>query len=147
MEEIKDFNSQGDHFHEEHKGQDNNDDPHPGEFVSPEGFNTHNIYCRRCGSTILLKGVGKLVESPRSLPLNKTSQEEHLRWFWFVKDMWSFENLGFSMPTDNNTAKYLTCADCESEILGVHVLQGEHVNNNFLCHKRVELGEKPTKRN
>lgn len=41
---------------------------------------------------------------------------ELIKEFYHVKDMFIFENIGFSHQVDN--CKYLTCADCEAGPLG-----------------------------
>jgi len=59
---------------------------------------------------------------------------EKVVWFWHLTDMFNFENIGFS-KTINSDMKYLTCADCEREILGFQVLS--EGNNFFLAANRV----------
>ena len=44
-----------------------------------------------------------------------------LTWFWLVRDMFHFENLGFSKTVDGKV-KYLICADCERGPIGWHSL-------------------------
>ena len=39
--------------------------------------------------------------------------------FWLVKDMFDFDNVGFS-NTVNGREKYLICADCEVGPIGWH---------------------------
>lgn len=41
---------------------------------------------------------------------------EQLTHFWQVKDMYTFENIGFSNTVGN--IKYLACADCEVGPIG-----------------------------
>ena len=41
---------------------------------------------------------------------------EMLTYFWLVKDMFTFENVGFSNTI--GTTKFLTCADCEIGPIG-----------------------------
>jgi hypothetical protein len=47
----------------------------------------------------------------------KTDETDAL--FWEVGDMFKFENVGFLKTVEN--VKFLSCADCEKELLGVHV--------------------------
>lgn len=45
-------------------------------------------------------------------------ETESVSLFWAVKDMFTFQNVGFSNTVGNN--KYLTCADCEAGPIGYH---------------------------
>ena len=45
-------------------------------------------------------------------------QGEILQEHWMVSDMFTFENVGFSMTVDS--IKYLACADCECGPIGWH---------------------------
>ena len=45
---------------------------------------------------------------------------ETLHDFWFVDDMFTFENVGFSNTLEGK--KYLVCADCEVGPIGYHDL-------------------------
>jgi len=47
---------------------------------------------------------------------------EMVKDFWLVREMMTFENVGFSNTVGAST-KYLTCADCEMGPLGIHNLQ------------------------
>nr|CAI5834561.1 unnamed protein product [Callosobruchus analis] len=40
--------------------------------------------------------------------------------FWAVKEMFTFQNVGFSNTV--GTTKYLSCADCEAGPIGYHDL-------------------------
>lgn len=90
-----------------------------------DGKNRHLVKCQRCPSKILNPGMGvyKQVEFP--LPHMKQNtdksditsvEEEVIKDYWVVEDMYSFENVGFS----NSVAgvKYLSCADCEVGPIG-----------------------------
>jgi len=57
---------------------------------------------------------------------------EPLKDFWLVKDMMSFENIGFSNTVDGR--KFLVCADCERGPVGYHDLSTRHC---YLALKRV----------
>lgn len=57
---------------------------------------------------------------------------ESLKHFWLVKDMMTFENIGFSHSV--NGKKFLVCADCERGPVGYHDLTTQHC---FLALKRV----------
>ena len=49
-----------------------------------------------------------------------TSEAEVVSKCWLVKDMFHFENVGFSNTV--GMYKYLTCADCEMGPIGWHCL-------------------------
>eukprot|EP00698_Gefionella_okellyi_P021159 TRINITY_DN677_c0_g1_i2.p1 TRINITY_DN677_c0_g1~~TRINITY_DN677_c0_g1_i2.p1 ORF type:complete len:140 (-),score=16.96 TRINITY_DN677_c0_g1_i2:29-412(-) len=82
------------------------------------GKNTVLITCRLCGSKILRPNMGTLVHKPMDLPASRAGDAaaESEAWFWEVHDMFTFENIGFSHAVENR--KFLTCADCERDILG-----------------------------
>lgn len=46
------------------------------------------------------------------------TEGEDLKAFWLVKDMYTFDNVGFSNTVDS--IKYLICADCEIGPIGWH---------------------------
>ncbi|KYQ93676.1 Mss4-like family protein [Tieghemostelium lacteum] len=92
------------------------------------------IHCRRCNCTVIAPKNSELVEKDITLPLSKNSDTaEELRYFWYLKDMMQFENVAFTLNV-NQTHKYLTCADCESEIIGMHSIQ---TKENYIAHDRV----------
>lgn len=49
---------------------------------------------------------------------NEKFESENLKDFWEVKDMYTFENIGFSNAVDNK--QYLICADCELGPIGYY---------------------------
>ena len=53
--------------------------------------------------------------------------------FWLVDDMFKFENIGFLKTVAN--AKFMTCADCEKEVLGVHVTDEEPKRYLIRCDR------------
>lgn len=57
--------------------------------------------------------------------------------FWLVKDMFHFENVGFSKPV-NETEKYLICADCEIGPIGWHDTKSS--KEFFVSAERVVYG-------
>jgi len=81
------------------------------------------IRCRICNSLILLKeNVSSVEIEKNSLPESAHclfKSDETNAEFWLVKDMFKFENIGFLKTVEN--VKFMSCADCEKEILGVHV--------------------------
>ncbi len=52
---------------------------------------------------------------------------------WLVRDMFHFENMGFAHTVGE--MKYLTCADCEAEVLGVQMLTEPGKLIYVSCHK------------
>jgi hypothetical protein len=48
--------------------------------------------------------------------------------------MFDFENMGFCMTVGN--VKYLTCADCEGEVCGFHVVD-EEPKRFYVAHDRI----------
>lgn len=57
--------------------------------------------------------------------------------FWSVKDIYTFENIGFLNDLDNK--KYLICADCEQGPIGY---QCTNSNYSYVAIERVK--HKPT---
>ena len=64
------------------------------------------------------------------------SEGETFTRFWCVKDMYDFENIGFTHSV-NGLVKYLTCADCEIGPLGFHPVtdaqRGFFVSSDRVC--------------
>lgn len=93
----------------------------------PEQFNM--IHCRICNSKILRRqhATDRIVVTKQSLPIDAHdvmfNGDELEAEFWVVHDMFDFENIGFLKTV--NDVKLLTCADCEREPLGVHVVSAE----------------------
>lgn len=58
---------------------------------------------------------------------------ENFEHFWVVKNMYSFENIGFLNTLDNK--KYLICADCERGPVGYHDVQTQI---NYIAFDRVK---------
>ncbi|XP_026272031.1 guanine nucleotide exchange factor MSS4 homolog [Frankliniella occidentalis] len=108
------------------------------EAVLENGLNKTALTCLHCPSRILNPSVGTFVQQEFALPAmtkqkNQIIDEKHeLREFWKVKDMFQFENVGFSNTVDG--VKYLTCADCEMGPIGWHDLV---TKENFIAVSRV----------
>eukprot|EP01132_Coremiostelium_polycephalum_P005087 gene5087-6331_t len=93
-----------------------------------------NVHCRRCDCIIIASKNAKLVEKDIVLSKKKSTNEaEELHWMWFLEDMFQFENVAFTKNIQTSH-KYLTCAECESEIIGIHYIDTKH---NFITHDRV----------
>ncbi|KAJ8041298.1 Guanine nucleotide exchange factor MSS4 [Holothuria leucospilota] len=89
-----------------------------------DGKNAKYLKCERCRSTILRPGDATHTKKEQIfLPHMKKKSEnqaagegETLSDFWLVKDMFTFENVGFTNTVDNK--KFLICADCEVGPIG-----------------------------
>lgn len=98
---------------------------HPGPEVTVDGRNAKKVYCSRCDSVILLSGVGEFVtDRAYDVPLmyqkrkeEPTVETEKLSSWWLVRDMFEFENVGFT--NSHMGMKFLACADCEIGPIGL----------------------------
>ncbi|KAH8237928.1 hypothetical protein KR032_008066 [Drosophila birchii] len=125
-----------------------------------EGKNKSNVRCQFCNSLMLKAQEGVYSKEEVSagcslfskshclhlpfcqveVPLMMQKQErtadslntEPLQDFWLVKDMMTFENIGFSNTVDGR--KFLVCADCERGPVGYHDLATRYC---YLALKRV----------
>ncbi|XGW29787.1 hypothetical protein V3C99_009100 [Haemonchus contortus] len=89
--------------------------------VTEGSRNEQRLICGICNSVILLAGVGRWTNKEEVLPLCRQqkdvdTQKEAVSGFWTVRDMYDFENVGFTNSVDG--MKYLTCADCEYGPIG-----------------------------
>ncbi|EAA10267.3 guanine nucleotide exchange factor MSS4 homolog [Anopheles arabiensis] len=123
------------------------EDTAPADFsalVNEDGKNKTNVKCDRCGSLILKSTNSDYDTTEFVLPLAKQKRQpveqeaeefttETLKDFWMVKDMYTFENIGFSNTVDNR--KYLTCADCEVGPIGYHDLE---TKKSYIALARVK---------
>eukprot|EP01100_Stratorugosa_tubuloviscum_P004641 TRINITY_DN2167_c3_g1_i1.p1 TRINITY_DN2167_c3_g1~~TRINITY_DN2167_c3_g1_i1.p1 ORF type:complete len:154 (+),score=71.20 TRINITY_DN2167_c3_g1_i1:118-579(+) len=95
-------------------------DQKPNESLIVNDKNATKIRCRLCSCLMVLSDVSKLVELQQFVHCSKQQQGadkgETLNWFWEIADMFKFENIGFSKTL--GSLRYLTCADCEKEIVG-----------------------------
>eukprot|EP00918_Siedleckia_nematoides_P041072 GHVU01089138.1.p1 GENE.GHVU01089138.1~~GHVU01089138.1.p1 ORF type:complete len:170 (+),score=8.41 GHVU01089138.1:30-539(+) len=100
--------------------------------------NKYDLLCPRsgCGSTILKKGVAKLVQreslqiEPSDIPPHPTlpplpSSSESMHWWLITPSPMEFENIGFSHPVESlpltssgKKLKLLACAECDLGPLG-----------------------------
>lgn len=118
--------------------------------VCAQGRNLRAVLCQRCGSRVLLPGAATFARrevpggsggggrcraggdgpvSPQLLlpAMRKKAAAaaaggggDVLREHWLVRDMFSFENVGFTRDVGN--VKFLVCADCEAGPIGWHCL-------------------------
>ncbi|NXA07626.1 MSS4 factor, partial [Sapayoa aenigma] len=104
--------------------------PAPGSaaLVCAQGRNLRAVLCQRCGSRVLLPGAATLARRELLLPAMRKKAAaataggggDVLREHWLVRDMFSFENVGFTRDVGN--VKFLVCADCEAGPIGWHCL-------------------------
>lgn len=109
---------------------DSKECPDRSDLVSEEGKNIKSVLCQRCGSKVLCPGMAVFSEKELFLPSMKKKKAlsesegpedgDKLTAHWFVDDMYTFENVGFT--NDVGRIKYLICADCEIGPIGWHCL-------------------------
>eukprot|EP00099_Drosophila_melanogaster_P018190 NP_609209.2 stratum [Drosophila melanogaster] len=105
-----------------------------------DGKNKSNVRCQFCNCLMLKAQEGTYNQEEVDVPLMTQKQDrtadslnsEPLKDFWLVKDMMTFENIGFSNTVDGR--KFLVCADCERGPVGYHDLSTRHC---YLALKRV----------
>lgn len=93
--------------------------------VTTDGKNAKKVHCSRCDSVILLSGVGTFVtDRVYDVPLmyqkrteEPTVETEKLSSWWLVRNMFDFENVGFT--NSHMGMKFLACADCEIGPVGL----------------------------
>ncbi|XP_038218453.1 guanine nucleotide exchange factor MSS4 homolog [Zerene cesonia] len=105
-----------------------------------DGTNKLLVRCKFCGSKILDRKSGKYMKQEKDLPLmqqEKNSdgqvQSEKINEFYFVENMYSFENIGFTHTVDNY--KYLSCADCDAGPVGFYDMDTKH---SYVALSRVK---------
>uniref|UniRef100_A0A8C5T2Y9 Guanine nucleotide exchange factor MSS4 n=1 Tax=Malurus cyaneus samueli TaxID=2593467 RepID=A0A8C5T2Y9_9PASS len=85
------------------------------------GRNLRAVLCQRCGSRVLLPGALLLpAMRKKAAAAAAGGGGDVLREHWLVRDMFSFENVGFTRDVGN--VKFLVCADCEAGPIGWHCL-------------------------
>ncbi len=108
-----------------------NEEEFRSEHVNEENKNKNHIRCPICDSKVLNSNMAPLIAHEvilgilfeysfqGVLPVDRSRTEGETqteRFFWHIKNMWDFENIGFTKTL--NDIKYLTCADCEKPCLG-----------------------------
>ncbi|NXI44776.1 MSS4 factor, partial [Galbula dea] len=102
--------------------------PGSAELVCAQGRNLKAVLCQRCGSRVLLPGAATFARRELLLPAMRkkaaaaagSGSGDVVREHWLVRDMFSFENVGFTRDVGN--VKFLVCADCEAGPIGWHCL-------------------------
>merc|ERR1711977_498229 len=108
--------------------------------VDASGKNTMVIRCKRCNCRIISAGKCELVEQEENVKDGK-GEEEALHWFWRVADVFDYDNIAFTRAGEGATLKYLTCADCEHEALGIMYLAEKW---SVLSAKKVKYADPAT---
>ncbi|CAF4873894.1 unnamed protein product [Pieris macdunnoughi] len=105
-----------------------------------DGSNKLLVKCKFCGSKILERKSGKFVTKEIDLPLMEQDkraeakvQYEKINQFFFVENMYTFENIGFTHTIDN--CKYLSCADCDAGPVGYYNMDTKH---SYVALSRVK---------
>eukprot|EP01117_Protostelium_nocturnum_P000410 TRINITY_DN10475_c0_g1_i1.p1 TRINITY_DN10475_c0_g1~~TRINITY_DN10475_c0_g1_i1.p1 ORF type:complete len:131 (-),score=45.42 TRINITY_DN10475_c0_g1_i1:38-430(-) len=112
--------------------------------VDSENKNLQTIICTKCPSVIMKPGAGTLQKdkkffmhfSRRRKDDPSQLEGEELDSFWFVDNMMQFENAGFSRSVDGKY-KYLTCSDCEQDVIGIQFEEGENSEGMYVATSRV----------
>ncbi|XP_014801839.1 PREDICTED: guanine nucleotide exchange factor MSS4 [Calidris pugnax] len=102
--------------------------PGSAELVCAQGRNLKAVLCQRCRSRVLLPGAVTPSLPQLLLPAMRKKAAatggggdgDVVREHWLVRDMFSFENVGFTRDVGN--VKFLVCADCEAGPIGWHCL-------------------------
>nr|XP_018907032.1 PREDICTED: guanine nucleotide exchange factor MSS4 homolog [Bemisia tabaci] len=105
-----------------------------------DGQNKGSVRCTLCNSLILNPGMGEYRSEETALPNMRKrkdaeceEEEEPLSDFWFVRNVYTFENVGISKAKEGK--KYLTCADCEIGPIGWCTLANDDC---YVAIKRVK---------
>ncbi|KAI4497508.1 hypothetical protein M0802_007519 [Mischocyttarus mexicanus] len=84
--------------------------------------NKEKLFCTFCPSKILNADTATFVTMEFALPHIHSkgedvgNQEETITEYWYIEDMFAFENIAVSHAVGN--IKYLACADCERGPVG-----------------------------
>eukprot|EP00658_Telonema_sp_P-2_P000227 TRINITY_DN10078_c0_g1_i3.p1 TRINITY_DN10078_c0_g1~~TRINITY_DN10078_c0_g1_i3.p1 ORF type:complete len:114 (+),score=27.30 TRINITY_DN10078_c0_g1_i3:312-653(+) len=66
---------------------------------------------------------------------------ETLSQFWRIPDPFTYDNIGSCRAGPGDDFKYLTCAECEYEPIGVQTIGAQ---DSLLCHTRVVYDDPAT---
>lgn len=85
--------------------------------------NESTYICKICQTVVILKNMTtEYLDEERDLPLPRQkkgidhTQTEPIRGFFGVKDMFAFENVGFTRSSEGK--RYLVCGECEQGPVG-----------------------------
>jgi len=112
------------------------------DLISEDQRNAKGLVCPRCDSKILPSNKGAFKDDmEKELHVIHKKQEdagilkEKLSQFFVIEDMMEFDNIGFTKSTDNDTIKYLICADCDVGPIGWHCVSSKV---NYVALARVK---------
>ena len=112
------------------------------DLLTCEKRNAKALVCPRCESKILPAKTGVYVDDiEKDLHVMHKKQEdagvkkEKFKQFYVVNDMFDFDNIGFTKSVDNDSIKYLICADCEVGPIGWHCIS---TKKNYVALARVK---------
>jgi len=98
--------------------------------------NKTNIYCSNCKEIIAKSGVAEITKSKQNfegfVDLNDCES------WWVLKDMFHFENIGFTKIATKKNYRFLCCASCEKEAIGFCV-DGEqkyYISSDKVIYKK-----------
>jgi hypothetical protein len=95
--------------------------------------NKTNMYCKNCKEIIAKSGVAELIQEKHDfegfIDFEKTEN------WWVFKDMFHFENIGFTRLATKKNHRFLCCAACEKEVLGFCV---DGVDKFYLSSEKVD---------
>jgi hypothetical protein len=88
--------------------------------VAPSIIHAHPLTLSLSPSVSLHLSLGMAQFDQIALPQGTAGASITHKGFWVLDSMWKFENISFSHTVEQN--KYLTCAECEREVVGVQRL-------------------------
>jgi hypothetical protein len=94
--------------------------------------NTKDIVCQICKDKLIKNGVATLSGDKGLIP-DKTGKLCEFDSWWVLNDMYNFENISFTKPTDG--VRYLTCPNCTNIPLG---FQKEGIDKFYLSFRHVD---------
>ncbi|KAL9655400.1 hypothetical protein ABK040_011241 [Willaertia magna] len=100
-------------------------------------LNKHHIHCNHCNLKLIKANIGTILQNEtHSLPITSNQQQqlnnEYSEWI-YLTDIFQFENIAFSNTIKNTDIKYLICAECEHDILGIAFMN----NKKYLIAKHL----------
>ena len=83
--------------------------------LNTQGLNLNNLYCPRCSCLILKAGTAKLDYTRFEIPSIRKDSSQNSEFNWMIRDMMTFENIGFthSLPNQSQIKRYMACAECD----------------------------------
>ena len=96
-------------------------------------LNVYKVMSENISTAVSLNG--EVVTRQPLIKSMRVVKKETMKQFYVVNDMYDFDNIGFTKSVDNNTIKYLICADCEVGPLGWHCISSK---KNFVALARVK---------